>query len=204
MLKKYSISLIIAVVLITPITVFALVNWMEKKWSDLPVFEGERYPIETFQLRNQDGEKVTLEQWKGKIVVVNFFFTHCPVICPKMTSNLKTVQASFPTEKNLQFNSFSVDPERDSLQQLKTFAERFGISGDWNLLTGDKQTIYRIARESFSVAASEGDGDDHDFIHSEKLVLLDKTQRIRGYYNGTSATAAQQLIQDIKKLQDEK
>lgn len=204
MLKKYSISLIIAVVLITPITVFAIVNWMEKKWSDLPVFEGENYTIKDFQLTNQHGTTVSLQQWKGKIVVANFFFTHCPVICPKMTANLLTVKAAFPGEKNLLFNSFSVDPERDSVQKLKAFAERFGVTGSWHLLTGEKPLIYQLARKSFSVVATEEEGSADDFIHSEKLVLIDKTQRIRGYYNGTSAAAAQQLIQDIKKLQDEK
>ena len=204
MLKKPSISIIIAVALIMPVTEFAIVNWLEKKWSALPIFEGEQFTIKDFQLKNQNNNTVTLQQWKGKIVLANFFFTHCPVICPKMSGNLKGVQAAFHGNEKLQFTSFSVDPERDSVPQLKAFAKRFGIRQNWDLLTGDKTVIYTLARKSFSVAADEGDGGEHDFIHSEKLVLIDQNQRIRGYYNGTSATAAQQLIQDIKKLQNEK
>ena len=204
MLKKQSISLIIAVALITPITVFALVNWMEKKWRPLPVFEGNQYTLHDFRLTNQDNNTITLQQWKGKIVVANFFFTHCPVICPKMTTNLQAVQAFFSGEKDLLFNSFSVDPERDSVLQLKAFAKRFSISGNWHLLTGPKALIYDLARHSFAVAASEGNGSDEDFIHSEKLVLVDQNLKIRGYYNGTSPVAVQQLIQDINKLKDEK
>lgn len=204
MLKKHSISLIIAIALITPITMFAIVNWMEKKWNDLPLFRGEHYTIKNFQFTNQNNKTVTLQQWKSKIVVANFFFTHCPVICPKMTANMKTVQASFSADKKLLFTSFSVDPDRDSVSQLKLFAARYGITGNWHLLTGDKAMIYTLARKSLSIVANEPGTDGKDFIHSEKLVLIDQNQKIRGYYNGTSATDTQKLIKDIKKLQDEK
>jgi protein SCO1/2 len=88
--------------------------------------------------------------------------------------------------------------------QLKKFADRFSIPLNWHLLTGDKKLIYGLARNSFAIAASEGDGGEHDFIHSEKLVLIDKSRKIRGYYNGTSEKDVLRLIQDIKKLQDEK
>jgi protein SCO1/2 len=204
MLKKYSISLIIAVVLITPITVFAIVNWIENKGRALPVYEGENHKVTNFKLTNQYGDTVTLQNWKNKIVVADFFFTHCPLICPKMTSNLKKVQAAFPDKENLQFTSFSVDPVRDSVPQLKAFANRFGITGNWHLLTGDKVAIYKLARKSFAVDASKGDGGRHDFIHSDKLVLLDADHRIRGYYSGTTDKEVLQLINDIKKLYNER
>ena len=119
-----------------------------------------------------------------------------------MTANLQTVKAAFD-EKDVRFTSFSVDPERDSVQSLKVFADRFGIGGNWQLLTGAKPVIYDLARNSLAVAAGKEDGSEADFIHSEKLVLIDANLKIRGYYNGTSAAAAQQLIQDIKKLKDE-
>ncbi|HEV7333026.1 MAG TPA: SCO family protein [Flavisolibacter sp.] len=203
MLKKHSISLIIAVVLITPITVFAIVQWIENKGRELPVYKGENLTIADFSLSNQNGQNVTLQDWENKIIVADFFFTHCPVICPKMTSNIKKVQSAFSNKENLQFNSFSVDPERDSIAQLKVFAKKFGVAGNWNLLTGEKVIIYRLARESFSVAATDGDGGEHDFIHSDKLVLLDIRHRIRGYYSGTSDKDVLQLINDIKKLYNE-
>lgn len=204
MLKKYSISLVVAVVLIAPITVFALVHWMEKRWTALPVFEGASYTLRDFHLKNQDGQAVTVKDWNSKIVVVDFFFTHCTSICPKLTRSMKNVQAAYANKEDLLLNSFSVDPERDSVERLKAYARQFGINGNWNLLTGSKAAIYTLARKSFSVVATEGNGGEEDFIHTEKLVLIDKQQRIRGYYNGTSDSDVQQLITDIQKLNDEK
>ena len=90
------------------------------------------------------------------------------------------------------------------MAQLKHFAERFAIGENWNLLTGDKALLYRLARHSFAVTATEGDGDENDFIHSDKLVLLDAQQRIRGYYSGTNNNDVQRLINDIKKLHNER
>ena len=204
MLKKHSISLVVAIVLITPISVFALVHWMEKRWSALPVFDGVNYTLRDFSLKNQDGHAVTRADWNNKIVVVDFFFTHCSSICPRLTRSMKSVQAAYADKEDLLLNSFSVDPERDTVERLKAYARQFGLTGNWNLLTGNKADIYRLARNSFSVVATEGDGGREDFIHTEKLVLIDKQQRIRGYYNGTSDSDVQDLITDIQKLNDEK
>jgi protein SCO1/2 len=204
MLKKHSISVFFAIVLITPITVFALVHWMEERWAALPVFTGENYTLRSFSMKNQDGKTVTLEDWNNKIVVVDFFFTHCTSICPKLTKSLKKVQAAYAGENDLLLNSFSVDPKSDTVERLRTYAHQFDIKANWNLLTGNKIDIYRLARKSFSVVVTDGDGGDQDFIHTEKLILIDKQKRIRGYYSGTSDSDVQQLITDIQKLNDEK
>ena len=204
MLKKPSISLVVALALLVPLTMFAVVRWAETKQKALPVFAGENHTVFDFVLQNQEGKNVSLADWKGRIVVADFFFTHCPVICPKMTSNLKKVKEAFPGDQSLLFNSFSVDPRRDSVAQLKHFAERFAIGENWNLLTGDKALLYRLARHSIAVTATEVDGDENDFIHSDKLVLLDAQQRIRGYYSGTNNNDVQRLINDIKKLHNER
>ena len=142
--------------------------------------------------------------WKDKIVVADFFFSHCPTICPAMTRNLKKVQAAFKNEGNVLINSFSVDPVRDSATQLKAYSRRMQIdNSNWHLITGDKMGIYRLARESFMIVATDGDGGPGDFIHSEKLVLIDRQKRIRGFYQGTSESDTERLINDIKKLKDE-
>ena len=121
-----------------------------------------------------------------------------------MTSNLKRVQQAFG-EGEILINSFSVDPQRDSAVQLKKYAEKFKInSANWQLLTGDKKDIYKLARNSVMIVATDGDGGPDDFIHSEKLVLIDKQKKIRGYYDGTSKKETDQLIYDIKKLIHEK
>jgi protein SCO1/2 len=94
-----------------------------------------------------------------------------------------------------------VDPERDNPGVLKNYAQRMKIeTGNWDLLTGTKKDIYRMARNSFLAVATDGDGGPEDFIHSEKLVLIDKQKRIRGFYTGTSDQEVKQLIIDIKKL----
>src|SRR5687768_17033043 len=120
-----------------------------------------------------------------------------------MARSLKRVQEAYGGDPGLLFASFSVDPERDRPEQLRSFAAKFGITGSWQLLTGEKKALYRMARNSFRIVATDGDGGPDDFIHSEKLVLIDNQKRIRGYYDGTSEKETDQLIHDIKKLKNE-
>jgi protein SCO1/2 len=182
--------------------VFAVMTWYEKKCASLPVYTENK--MSDFQLQNQEGKTISLKNWNDKIIVVDFFFTHCTSICPKMTKNLKKVQQSFVKDGDIQINSFSVDPGRDTVGRLKYYAGQFGIeSNRWNLLTGDKIEIYRLARKNFAIVATDGDGGPNDFIHSDNMVLVDKKKMIRGYYNGTSETEINQLINDINKLKNE-
>ena len=188
-----------------PILVFAVVKWYENNFERLPVLGGENHRIENFAMTNAFGKPVTLEDWNNNIVVADFFFTHCPVICPKMTNSLKRVQDAFSNDDDILINSFSIDPERDDPERLRIYAQKFSIDTDnWHLLTGDKKEIYKLARNGFMIVATDGDGGPDDFIHSEKLVLIDKHRRIRGYYDGTNQQEVSNLISDIQKLQYEK
>jgi protein SCO1/2 len=197
--------LFVAVVVILPVSVFAVVNWCQRTLKSLPVLIDKNHKIADYVLTNQQGRQTSTQEWKDKIVVANFFFTHCPVICPKMTKNLKKVQNAYGGNSNLLLISFSVDPERDSVKRLQEFAHHFGIDeSNWQLLTGSKKEIYRLARKSFQVVATDGDGGTDDFIHSSKLILIDRQKRIRGYYDGTDENETEQLIKDIKKLENEK
>lgn len=203
-----NIWLFFALTALLPLSIYGVVSWYEEHQVGLPVLggkeNGREHRIGNFELYNQDGEKQTLENWKDKIVVANFFFTHCPVVCPKMTRNLKTVASAYAGDPEIVLASISVDPIRDSVPRLKIFAQRFSInSGQWSLLTGDKKHIYQLARHSFQVVTAEGDGGPDDFIHSEKLVLVDGQHRIRGYYSGTEEKDVKQLLNDIKKLKNE-
>lgn len=213
MKKRSTLILFALLVFGLPLTVYAVVNWYERKWESLPVFGKTReingkktdHRIADYSMQNQSGDIVTQDRWKGKIVVANFFFTRCPVVCPKMTMHLRQVQQAYADDPEVWLSSFTVDPENDSAVQLATYARRFGLdTRQWDMLTGDKKSIYALARNSFLVVATDGDGGPDDFIHSEKLVLLDKQQRIRGYYDGTSDTEVAQLLTDIKKLKHEK
>ncbi len=196
--------LFIASVMIIPAVFFLVVSWYENNLQSLPVLSISSTSNVPFSLSNQNGNTITNDHLVGKIVVVDFFFTHCPGICPKMTRNLKMVKDAIKDDPILLINSFSIDPERDSVKRLADYASRFRVEGQWNLLTGDKAVIYRVARKSFKVDASEGDGGPEDFIHSDKFVLVDPSGRIRGYYNGTDQNQVDQLIKDIFRLKSEK
>ena len=202
---KKPVWLFVFTVITVPAILFIIVSWYQKNFLQLPVYGEEGHVVGSFQMKDQAGQAVTEKDWKDKIVVVDFFFTHCPTICPKMTKNLKRIQQTFINEPQLLIQSFTVDPERDSVGQLADYARQFEVHGDqWRLLTGDKKEIYRLARKSFLVVATDGDGGPNDFIHSEKLVLIDSRQRIRGFYNGTSETETRQLIKDINQLKKER
>lgn len=212
MKNNSTIRLFVLLVFVVPLIAFAAINWLDSRFSDLPVLGPEKkesgrkvpHTISGFSLTNQEGQTITLDDWKGKIVVANFFFTHCPSICPAMVRQLLKVQKGYVNDPEVLISSFTVDPERDSVQQLKDFSSTMGIDKDkWQLLTGEKKDIYRLARNSFMIVATDGDGGPEDFIHSEKLVLIDKEKRIRGYYQGTDEKEVEQLILDIKKLKDE-
>jgi protein SCO1 len=203
MSKKYYLGAFMAIVLIVPFTVYGLVSWYQNRFQRLPVLGAQGHTISDYRFQNKHGRLVSLQDWNGKIIVANYFFTHCPSICPKMMYQLKRVQA-YGGLKNLQMASFTVDPERDSVARLQEYASKFDIKGAWDLLTGNKKDFYRLARNSFMVTATDGDGGPDDFIHSEKLVLIDTQKRIRGFYNGTDEAEVNQLIHDVKKLAEER
>jgi len=146
------------------------------------------------------GERVSLHDLPGKIVVVDFFFTHCPSFCPTLTRNMAELQRIFHTNDSIvQFISFSVDPERDSVPVLKAYADRFGVQhNNWWMLTGSKDTIYNMAEQDFKVAAV--DSGHNNFVHTDRMVLLDKDRLIRGYYNGEDTTDMARLGNDIVLL----
>ena len=211
---RRTIWLMAIIVFVIPFGAFAVYQYYERSFAVLPIYgevevvDGTKqyHTISDFNLTNQDAKPISSSNWKDKIVVADFFFTYCPTICPKMTRSLKRVQEAFQDDENsVLINSFSIDPERDDPQRLKSYAKKFSISNhNWELLTGSKEEIYKLARNGFMIVATDGDGGPNDFIHSEKLVLIDKQRRIRGYYNGTDEKEVNNLIQDIKKLQHEK
>lgn len=171
------------------------------------------HKIPDFELTNQLGKQVHLHDLENKIVVASFFFTHCPTICPRMTSNMKELQNSIVNAKKVgkrnvdfvHFLSFSVDPERDSVQRLKAWADRFQIDpSNWWLLTGDKKLIYDLSIEHMKVLAIDGKGVDTSFIHTDRFVLIDKNRNIRGYYHGLDTASLEKLSRDIVLLHLEK
>jgi protein SCO1/2 len=162
------------------------------------------HKIAPFSLINQNGLNITDNDYSNKIYVADFFFTTCPSICPKMTANMGLIQEDIRTDNQVLLLSFSVTPEIDSVAQLKRYAiEKGVIDSKWNLLTGDKTEIYELARKSYLAVKTSGDGGEHDMIHTENFILVDPEQRIRGFYDGTDTTAMDELLSDIRVLQEE-
>ena len=162
------------------------------------------HKIAPFSLTNQNGLTVTEKDYMNKIYVADFFFTTCPSICPKMTANMGLIQENIKTDNQVLLLSFSVIPEIDSVQQLKSYAiEKGVIDSKWNLLTGNKKEIYELARKSYLAVKTDGDGGEHDMIHTENFILVDPEKRIRGFYDGTDTNAMDELLSDIKVLQME-
>lgn len=155
--------------------------------------------IQDFSMLNQNGDRIGIEDYKDKIFVTDFFFTTCPSICPIMTDNLLRIQEEFRSDTLIKLLSYSVTPEIDSVAQLKKYSLEKGVDDSkWNLLTGDKEEIYKLARKSYLVV--EEVEDPHQMIHTENFVLIDPERRIRGYYDGTDDKEIEQLIKDIRFL----
>lgn len=166
-------------------------------------FVKKYHKIKDFSLLNQNGHKITEEDYNNKIYVADFFFTTCPTICPIMTENMGYLQNKLIDNPEILLVSFSVTPEIDSVQQLKKYAlEKNVIDSKWNLLTGDKKEIYDLARKSYLVAKDDGDGGKYDMIHTENFVLVDKEKRIRGFYDGTNQLEMDKLLNDIRILEN--
>ena len=161
------------------------------------------HKIKDFSMKNQNGETITQEFYNDKIYVADFFFTTCPTICPIMTENMAYIQEKIKNDSDVLLLSFSVTPEIDSVEQLKKYAlEKNVIDSKWNLVTGNKKDIYNLARTSYLVAKTNGDGGKYDMIHTENFVLVDKEKRIRGFYDGTNSKEMDQLLNDIKILKN--
>lgn len=162
------------------------------------------HKIADFSLLNQNGKTVTEKDYEDKIYVADFFFTRCQTICPIMTNNMAKIQHEFINDSSIMMLSHSVTPIMDSVPVLREYADHKNvIDGKWNVTTGNKKHIYELARKSYFAVVDEGDGGDQDFMHTENFILVDKKRQIRGYYDGTNSEEIQQLILDIKVLQEE-
>lgn len=157
--------------------------------------------VKNMTFTNQLGNKVSLDDLKGKVLVINFFFSRCPSICPGLTRNMKKLQNSFLKNADIvHFISISVDPEHDSVPQLRKFADRFNINHDsWWFVTGNKKEIYDFALQEMKASIADSNVDTA-FIHTENFFLLDSSRVVRGWYNGFDTLKQAQLARDIPTL----
>jgi protein SCO1 len=156
------------------------------------------HQVKNIQFTNQLGRKVSLDDLKGKIIVLDFFFTSCPSICPGLARNMKRLQDSYKKNDSIvQFLSISVDPETDSVPKLRAFADRYNANHDsWWFVTGNKKEIYDFAIKEIKASIADTEVDTA-FIHTENFFLLDSNRVVRGFYNGFDTTRLAKLASDI-------
>jgi protein SCO1/2 len=164
-----------------------------------------------FELVNQDNVKITNETYKGKVYVLEFFFSTCPSICPKMNLSMLQIEKSFFGNPNFGIVSISIDPEHDTPSVLKTYSELLGVkSSNWNFLTGDKKYIFDLSNKGFNLYAGENSKVRGGFEHSGLFALIDKNGTIRCrndefgnpilYYDGLDKKGVRAIQQDIAIL----
>jgi len=180
----------------------------QNKEGELPilgrseVLDGETvyHSIPDFSFVNQDSQEVTNADFAGKAYVVDFFFISCPTICPKMTKQMLRVHDEFKADERLQFLSHSIDTKYDTIPRLKRYAENLGVAAPkWNFVTGEKDEIYEIADDYFSIALEDPSAPG-GYDHSGRLILIDKDRHIRAFCDGTDPVSVDQFMKDIELL----
>lgn len=171
------------------------------------------HTLPNIRLTNQLGQSVTWDDLKGKVLVADFFFTHCPTICPAITLNMRKLQQGITNSQRVgdktpdfvHFISISIDPERDSVQRLKFWADKYQVDPEqWWLLTGDKKEIYDFVINDLKLGLVDGEGVDSNFIHTDRFVLIDTFRQVRGYYRGLDTVELSKLSADVVMLSKEK
>ncbi len=154
--------------------------------------------VPPFQLVDQNGQSYGSQQLQGKIWIADFIYTTCPGPCPMISSRMSETQKPL-RDTGVRLVSFSVDPEHDTPAVLRDYATNLKADpARWHFLTGDKSTIYHLARDGFKLATAEGG--EAGPIHSTRLVLVDRSGTIRGYYDATDADAVTRLLADTSHL----
>lgn len=166
---------------------------------------GYGHKIGDFSFLNQDGTTIDASVLDGNVTVVEYFFTTCKTICPKMTEEMQRVHEKFKTNQKVKILSFTVNPEVDTVEQMFRYAKKHNAdSKQWHFLTGDKTVLYAAARKYFFLlkpAEAKNLGDaGSDFIHTNNFVLIDQKRRIRGYYNGLVSEEVNGMMKDIEGL----
>lgn len=169
---------------------------------------GALQPVSDLRLLNQFGEPVSINNdLRGKMVALNFFFTTCTSICPKMSAHMRMLEYAFrrtPMRQNdttVEFLSISVDPQNDSVAALRAYAKHVGADENhWWFLTGDKKAIYGWAKNQLHLSVPDGEGGVEDWQHSDRIIVLDREHFVRGYYDGLDTAELTRCAYDIGLL----
>lgn len=158
------------------------------------------HTIPDFSFINQDSQVVNNETFAGKAYVADFFFVSCPTICPKVTKQMKRLHDRFQDEEQFLLLAHTIDPVRDTVGRLKVYAEGLGVaSSKWHFVTGEKDELYAIADDYFSIAIENPDAPG-GFDHSGRIILVDPQRRVRSFCDGTDPASVDKFMEDIEIL----
>lgn len=204
MATRFSTIAVGAVIAATLLSLGFLVYQLATRTHTLPVLGEPGHHAGKFAFTNQQAQPVTEQTVQGKIAVVEYFFTTCPGICKIMNEQLQRVNNIYGNDTSFVILSHTVDPEHDSVPVMAAYAPKIGAKlPTWQLLTGGKYELYRMARQDYLLAVEDSANDNLDFIHTEYVALLDRQRRIRGFYDATNKEAVDRLIKDIGILREE-
>lgn len=218
--KRAFLAIMLAIML--PLLGYLLVSYYSKRDIQMParyfydsvnvskndgrtVYDTAWHHVTNMTFTNQFGKQVSFADLKGKIIVLDFFFTRCPSVCPRLARAMKRLQNSFVKNDSIvQFVSISVDPVHDSVPELRQWAKKFDVDPDsWWVLTGNRDSIYHFAINEMKANIADVTVDT-SFVHTENFFLLDKERIVRGWYNGFDSLAQKKLVRDIPLLMLEK
>jgi len=213
-MKKY-----LWIIIVNKLVVLSMFSWCSVAQSEeLPFYQDGSFTptwlsnndptlatlhkIPPFSFTDQSGETVTDKDFEHKIYVAGFFFSTCPGICPTVRSKLNKVQERFKHDEQVKIVQHSIRPSTDTVDVLQAYAKKNGIDNShWYLLTGDKTTLYTLAKGAYFASEDLGNVQKNkDFLHTESLLLIDQNKHIRGIYNGLNSTSVDYLLNDIETL----
>ena len=170
------------------------------------IINGEKKKVSSFSFINQNGKTITNEDYIGKVFLLEFFFTTCPTICPKMNQNLVSIQNSFPNQPDFGIASITINPNYDTVEVLKDYADQYGVKNpNWHFLTGDQGVIYELANSGFNLYAAQVNGAAGGFEHSGNFALIDKQGYIRSRVDdfGNPKIYYKGIISETEQVNDE-
>ncbi len=159
------------------------------------------HTIADFEFTDQQNQKVTNKNFEGCIYVANFFFASCKDVCPRMNANLQRVYDRYKENPKVKFISYTVDPEHDNPEVLLKYAQNLNVDNNkWYFVTGNKDSLYTLAQNSYLIRAGEGDAKPVSFIHDETLIVVDEKRSIRATFDGLAPEKMDELTDAIQLL----
>lgn len=198
--------------ILTVLSILILVSCAKSKQQKLPyighheITNGDTvfYQIPSFSFLNQDSLEINDDSLSKYIYVSDFFYSYCPTICPKVKNQMLRIYDKYATEDQLKFVSFALDPKRDDVEHLHSYAKKLGVSSDrWHFLTGGQTEIWDLAAK-YLISVKEDKEEPGGIYHSGKILLIDSEGHIRSFAEGTEEKEVNTFIQDIDLLLKEK